>query len=30
MLDKWVRVKGRWYHLLTRAGDDGATLHEGG
>lgn len=30
MLDKWVRVKGRWYHLLMRAGDDGATSQEGG
>jgi|GEM_PF-6964490 len=30
MLDKWVRVKGRWYHLPMRAGDGGATSQEGG
>ncbi len=29
MLDKWVRVEGRWYHLLMRAGEDGATSEEG-
>jgi len=29
LLDKWVRVEGRWYHLLMRAGEDGATSEEG-
>jgi hypothetical protein len=28
MLDKWVKVKGRWYHMLPPAGEDGASPEE--
>ena len=28
MLDKWVKVRGRWYHVLPPAGEDGASPEE--
>jgi hypothetical protein len=28
MLDKWVKVRGRWYHMLPPAGEDGASPEE--
>jgi len=28
MLDKWVRIRGRWYHMLPPAGEDGASPEE--
>jgi hypothetical protein len=30
MLDKWVKIKGQWYHLLPLAGDDGTSSEERG
>lgn len=28
MLDRWVKVRGRWYHVLPPAGEDGASPEE--
>ena len=28
MLDKWVKVRGRWYHVLPPAGEDSASPEE--
>ena len=28
MLDKWVKVRGRWYHMLPSAGEGGASPEE--